>query len=166
MSEKKFGLLLLVTSVWLAIDLLTKQWALATLEDDPKHILGPLWLRLARNSGSAFGIASNYGVWIGLLGFAILIATFAIARQFQSKASLVLTGLIMGGAIGNLADRLFRADDGFLSGKVVDFIDLTWWPIFNFADMGIVVGLLGIATMMIMHHSRSSAKEVEMEKAA
>ena len=52
----------------------------------------------------------------------------------------VATGLVVGGAIGNLLDRALREGDGFLGGGVVDFIDLQWWPIFNVADTAIVVG--------------------------
>ena len=51
----------------------------------------------------------------------------------------VLLGMILGGAVGNLADRAARAGDGFLGGAVVDFIDLQWWPVFNAADSAIVV---------------------------
>ena len=54
--------------------------------------------------------------------------------------SAVGIGLVIGGAIGNVLDRLFRAGDGFLGGAVVDFIDLQWWPVFNVADMAITVG--------------------------
>ena len=60
----------------------------------------------------------------------------------------VALGMIVGGASGNVADRLLRGDSGFLQGSVVDFIDLQWWPVFNVADIGVVCGaiLLSIAT--------------------
>ena len=48
--------------------------------------------------------------------------------------------MIIGGALGNLADRAFRSGDGFLGGAVVDFVDLQWWPVFNLADAAVVVG--------------------------
>ena len=61
------------------------------------------------------------------------------------------SGLISGGALGNLLDRAFRGDDGFLHGAVIDFIDLQWWPVFNVADACIVVGaiLLVIASFRV-----------------
>lgn len=160
-SWKKIGLFILVASIWLGIDLLTKQWALTSLNDGPKRILGPLWLRLARNSGSAFGLGSNYGAWIGFAAFAALAATLTVIRQFQTKVGIFFTGLMLGGALGNLTDRVFRADNGFLSGKVIDFIDLTWWPIFNVADIGIVVGLFGMATIVMINHSAVSEPEAD-----
>ena len=49
--------------------------------------------------------------------------------------------MVFGGVLGNVTDRIFREGDGFLSGEVVDFIDLQWWPIFNFADVALVIGL-------------------------
>jgi signal peptidase II len=52
-----------------------------------------------------------------------------------------LYGVVLGGVLGNVMDRIFRKGDGFLSGEVVDFIDFQWWPIFNFADMALVTGL-------------------------
>ena len=58
----------------------------------------------------------------------------------QSKFTPLAVGLIVGGAIGNLIDRAFRSDAGFLKGGVVDFVDLQWWPVFNIADAAIVVG--------------------------
>ncbi len=61
-------------------------------------------------------------------------------RRTGSMLSAVGIGLVIGGAIGNVADRLFRAGDGFLGGAVIDFIDLQWWPIFNVADMAVTVG--------------------------
>lgn len=153
------GLFVLVASIWLGLDLLTKQLALTFLDDGPQQILGPLWFRLARNSGSAFGLGSNYGAWIGFAALAALAATLIVIRQFQTKVGILFTGLMFGGALGNLADRFFRADNGFLSGKVVDFIDLTWWPIFNVADMGIVVGLFGMATLVMLNQSATSKPE-------
>ncbi|MDZ7734062.1 MAG: signal peptidase II [Acidimicrobiia bacterium] len=62
-------------------------------------------------------------------------------RSLSSRSGAVALGLVLGGALGNLADRAFRGD-GLLSGRVVDFIDLQWWPVFNVADMGVVVGAI------------------------
>jgi signal peptidase II len=62
----------------------------------------------------------------------------------------VLIGIVVGGALGNVVDRLSRARDGFMSGAVVDFIDLQWWPIFNVADAAVVVGGILLAVTMVM----------------
>ncbi len=74
-----------------------------------------------------------------------------------SKSVVVAVGLVVGGAIGNLIDRAFRTDTGFLKGGVVDFIDLQWWPVFNIADAAIVVG----GVMMFWLGLKSSKDESE-----
>ncbi len=133
------------TCVWLGLDQLTKQWAISALSDGPNHIVGPFSFRLVYNSGSAFGINALSGIWLGLLAFAVVVILFFYSRNLPSRTMTILLGLVTGGALGNLADRLFRAGDGFLSGRVVDFIDLSRWPVFNLADTGIVVGTIGAA---------------------
>jgi signal peptidase II len=69
-------------------------------------------------------------------------------RKQNSLFTLVATGCIIGGATGNVLDRVFRGS-GFMSGAVVDFIDLRWWPVFNVADIGIVCGAIALAYNMI-----------------
>ena len=71
-------------------------------------------------------------------------------RSESSRLSLVAVGMVMGGAAGNVADRLFRGR-GWLHGSVVDFIDLRWWPVFNVADIGVTVGgvLLVIGSLLV-----------------
>ena len=139
------AILVATTSVWLGLDQLTKQWAISALSDGPNHIVGPFSFRLVYNSGSAFGINALSGVWLGLLAFAVVVILFFYSRNLPSRTMTIFLGLVTGGALGNLADRLFRAGDGFLSGRVVDFIDLSRWPVFNLADTGIVVGAIGAA---------------------
>ena len=139
------AILVATTCVWLGLDQLTKQWAISALSYGPNHIVGPFSFRLVYNSGSAFGINALSGVWLGLLAFAVVVILFFYSRNLPSRTMTIFLGLVTGGALGNLADRLFRAGDGFLSGRVVDFIDLSRWPVFNLADTGIVVGAIGAA---------------------
>lgn len=70
----------------------------------------------------------------------VVIAGLAFGYTSRHPLGATSVGLIAGGAVGNLIDRAFRGDDGFLQGAVVDFIDLQWWPVFNIADAAIVVG--------------------------
>ena len=77
------------------------------------------------------------------------------ANNSRFTLGAVSAGLIAGGAIGNLADRAFRGDDGFLHGAVVDFIDVQWWPVFNIADACIVVG----AVLLVLSSFRNPAGE-------
>ena len=153
------SILTATAAVWVGLDQLTKQWALSALSDGPNHVIGPLSFRLVFNSGSAFGINALSGLWLGLLAIAVVGLLFFYSRNLPSRAMTVLLGLVIGGALGNLADRIFRAGDGFMSGKVVDFIDLSRWPVFNLADSGIVVGAIGAAFI----GSRMFAKEESSE---
>jgi signal peptidase II len=133
-----------VAAAIFAIDQLTKVWALHSLTDEqPRHVLWTLHWTLRYNSGMAFSKGEGKGPIIAVLA---LLVVGALGWSLRSKHSLfgtVATGLVIGGAIGNVADRLFRAENGLLSGHVVDFIDaFRWWPAFNLADMGVVVGAI------------------------
>ncbi len=122
-------------------DQLTKTLAVRHLSDG--HIVGvvgPLQFNLSFNSGMAFSTGRGLGPLFGVLAIVIVVALAISMRNGSSKLSTVAVGLVIGGAIGNLLDRMFRAGSGFLGGRVVDFIDLQKWPVFNVADAAIVVG--------------------------
>ena len=103
-------------------------------------LVGSLRLSLTVNYGSAFSLANGRGPLISLLALVIVAVLLRSGRNATRPAMAVAIGLVLGGAIGNLLDRAFRAGDGFLGGGVVDFVDLQWWPVFNVADAAIVVG--------------------------
>jgi signal peptidase II len=126
---------------WVVIDQLTKRWALATLErGEPQHVVWTLQWNLSFNSGMAFGTGTGLGPVIGVVALLVVVWLAASVRHVDSRLARVAAGMVVGGAIGNLLDRVFRGD-GLLDGAVVDFIDLQWFPwIFNIADMGITVG--------------------------
>ena len=125
----------------LVLDQATKYWALHNLEDGPIELIGSLRLNLAFNTGAAFSGGTGLGPFIAVLVFVIVIVLILGRRRIiDSARGTVAVGMITGGAIGNLSDRLFRAGDGFLGGAVVDFVDLQFWPIFNVADAAVVVG--------------------------
>lgn len=141
------GLLVAVAASVIAVDQLTKTWALSALAGGPVDLLGGARLNLAYNTRGAFGLggAAVPFLALGALGLVVVMALSGdtIARAAPAAA----LGLVLGGALGNLADRVFRGP-GALRGAVVDFIDLRWWPIFNGADSAITVGcLLLVATM-------------------
>lgn len=136
----RWDLLGLAAGLVFVTDQLTKWWAVATLDDQIIHIVWTLQLRLTRNFGSAFSLAQGRGALISLLALVAVGFLMATGRRTTRALPAVALGLIVGGAIGNLVDRMFRAGEGFLGGGVVDFIDLQWWPVFNVADMGVVVG--------------------------
>jgi lipoprotein signal peptidase len=133
------GVLAVVALVVLALDVLTKVWVVAELSDREIDVLGLLTLRESRNSGAAFGLAQGATVVFTLIAAAVVAVVVRTAPRLRSRGWAVALGLILGGASGNLVDRLFR-DPGPLRGAVVDFLDLGWWPSFNVADSAIVVG--------------------------
>lgn len=138
-----------VAAVLVVIDQISKHWAVTSLADGRIiELVGTLQLRLAFNTGMSFGLGAGWGPLIAPLAALVVVGLLLMVGRIPNRLGLLAVGLVMGGAIGNLIDRVFRAGDGFLGGGVVDFIDLQWWPVFNVADMAIVVGaiLLAIAT--------------------
>jgi signal peptidase II len=133
----------------LVLDQLTKSWAVHSLDGAPISVIWTLRLELAYNSGASFSMGSGKGPWIALGALVIVGVLVWNARSVSSRLTAVALGMIVGGALGNLGDRVVRGDAGILQGSVVDFIDLQWWPVFNVADIGVVCGaiLLIIATL-------------------
>jgi signal peptidase II len=130
----------------LALDLVTKLVVVATLSDrEPLRLLGGvLYLTEARNTGAAFSFAEGATVAFTLIAVVVVVVIVRVARRLFSTGWAVALGLVLGGAVGNLVDRVFR-DPGFLRGGVVDFLSLfdpygRVWPIFNVADSAIVCG--------------------------
>lgn len=130
----------------LALDLVTKLVVVATLSDrEPLRLLGgALYLTEARNTGAAFSFAEGFTVVFSVIAAVVVVVIVRSARRLYSTGWAVSLGLVLGGAVGNLVDRVFR-DPGFLRGGVVDFLSLfdpfgRVWPIFNVADSAIVCG--------------------------
>ncbi|MFM2114062.1 MAG: signal peptidase [Actinomycetota bacterium] len=143
---------ILIASIVVA-DQLTKHWALNRLSGDRTiDLVGSLRFNLAFNRGMAFSQATGAGPVIGALGFVIVIVIVLWLRRSATGVAAVAAGMIVGGAIGNLIDRLFRGE-AWLRGAVVDFIDLQWFPIFNIADSAISIG----AVLMILASFRKPA---------
>jgi signal peptidase II len=142
-SNSKFHLVkrlyLIAWIIWL-LDFATKSWALNTLDPrDPIELIGSfLQLTLVKNSGAAFGLATGATLVLSIFG-CLVVATIAyFAPKITSKGWTVVLGLALGGIVGNLSDRIFR-EPGFLTGHVIDWIELPNWPVFNIADSAIVI---------------------------
>ncbi len=132
-----------------AVDQLTKWWALRTLGrggcSEPDACIDLVWtlrLHLIFNPGASFGTGASFGPIIGVVSFLMAGVMIWLAIQTSHRWNRLIYSAVAGGALGNGLDRLFRADDGFMSGRVVDFIDVQWWPIFNIADSAIVVAVV------------------------
>ncbi len=148
-NNARLRLVAAVAVIVLVLDQATKIWAVAALDDRIIDLFWTARFRLIYNTGSAFSLGEGFGRWLGVVIAFVVVGVLWYARSLPDKRARVLLGLIVGGAIGNLLDRLFRADDGFLSGGVVDFIDFQWWPVFNVADIGVVCGAIGLAALSL-----------------
>lgn len=143
--------LLSVSLAVLTLDLLTKLLAVRELTDrEPVELAGGiLTLRLVRNSGAAFGMAQGLTVVLTALALVVVAVILRMASRLRSTWWAVALGLVLGGALGNLVDRLFRAP-GPGRGHVVDFLELPSWPVFNLADSAIVCA----AVLMVLLSAR------------
>jgi signal peptidase II len=151
-------------------DQLTKAWASANLlPDQPRDLIGSvLRLNLTHNAGAAFSIGTG-ATWI-LTAIACSVVLFVVftARRLGSRGWAVALGLLLGGSVGNLTDRMLRAP-GPGRGRVVDFLQLPQWPIFNIADSAIVSAALLIGVLAFRRVSvdgtRMSGHTAKHEKA-
>jgi signal peptidase II len=134
-----------VAALALAADQITKSVALTELRNGPVHVVGPFSFELTYNTGVAFSIGVGLTLPIVLIALVVVGGLVAFARHVPSLPAAVAIGLVLGGALGNLADRLFRGH----GGAVVDFISSTFWPTFNVADSCIVCGGILFALVLI-----------------
>lgn len=124
--------------IWL-FDFVTKSWALQSLSAEPRKILGSiLQFTLVFNSGAAFSLATGFTILFSLLALAVVIAVIFFAPKITSTGWQFTIGLLLGGVLGNLTDRIFR-EPSFLSGYVIDWIQIPHWPVFNLADSAICI---------------------------
>ena len=147
-------LMIVLVPVVLAVDQLTKRWAVSELTGrPPRHVIWTLQWNLTRNSGMAFSQAQGIGPVIGIGALLVVLWLAWTSRRLTSRVTAVAAGLIAGGALGNLPDRVFRGDR-VLRGSVVDFIDFQWFPIFNVADMAIDIGGALLVLWSLLAHRR------------
>ena len=145
-ARPRTRLLLGLAAGVLVTDLVTKLVVVATIEpgEDIRLLAGALYLTQLRNIGAAFSFAEGATVLFSLVAVVVSAVIVRTARRLFSTGWAVALGLVLGGALGNLIDRIFR-DPGFLRGGVVDFLsvfgpDGQVWPVFNVADSAIVCG--------------------------
>jgi len=140
----------------LLLDQLTKRWALNALAGSaPRHVVWTLQWNLTRNSGMAFSQAQGIGPFIGIIAMVVVLWLAWNTRSMTSTLASVAAGLVAGGALGNLVDRIFRGGR-LLHGAVIDFIDLQWFPIFNVADMAIDIGGVLFVIYVMLGHRRTT----------
>lgn len=132
----------LVAGAVAALDQLTKLWAVAALSDGPVRLAGTaVQLRLTRNPGGAFSVLTGFTPLLAALAAVMAVVIVRTTHRTADRMTAYSLALVLGGAVGNLVDRILR-DPGFLRGEVVDFVKLGFWPTFNLADSAITVGVV------------------------
>ncbi|MGW3075857.1 signal peptidase II [Kitasatospora sp. NPDC001132] len=147
-GPRRVGVLLVVAVLAFLIDLGSKLLVVARLENHAaiKVIGDVVTFQVIRNSGAAFGMGQALTVVFTMIASAVIVVIWRIARRLYSLPWAIALGLLLGGALGNLTDRLFRAP-GVFRGHVVDFISVQHFAVFNLADSAIVCG--GILVVLL-----------------
>ncbi len=136
----RLGLRLVTAGLALAViaaDQATKSLAVADFRH-PVHVIGTINFWLTYNSGAAFSLFKGFTLWIVAIGLVLVCVLLAVSRRMRTAPGAVAIGLVLGGALSNLADRLFRPH----GGAVIDWIYTRYWPTFNVADACIVIGVI------------------------
>ncbi|WP_052851813.1 signal peptidase II [Streptomyces avicenniae] len=140
-GPRRVAVLVAVAAFAYLVDLATKIWVVTSLENQRSiDVIGD-WMRFraVRNAGAAFGIGSALTVVFTCIAAAVIVVIFRLARRLYSVPWAIALGLLLGGALGNLTDRLFRSPGAF-QGHVVDFVAVQHFAVFNLADSAIVCG--------------------------
>ena len=154
-ARRRGGLIVFGTAlVVIVIDRLSKAWAERALAEHPRDLIdGVLTLRFATNSGGAFSMGDRAPLFFAAAAIAVSAAICVTAFRARGTWHAVALGLILGGALGNLLDRILRGPR--LTGRVVDFVDVHVWPVFNAADAAVVCGAILLA-VLALRESRSA----------
>jgi lipoprotein signal peptidase len=146
--RRRVAALIAVAVAVLVLDIVSKVIVVATLSDRaPIRLLGGfLHLRLDRNPGAAFSFAQGFTIVFSLIAITVIVVILRSSRRIRSVPWAITLGLLLGGATGNLVDRIFRYP-GVFRGWVVDWIQIPHWPVFNLADSAIVCG--GILAVLL-----------------
>ncbi|MEU0489683.1 signal peptidase II [Nocardiopsis sp. NPDC006139] len=139
--RRRYLLLVLVALAAIGVDLLTKEWVLAAFQEGERlDVIGEIvQFTLVYNTGAAFSMGTDH-TWVFTTIASVVVLVIAyIGLRVRSVWWAVTLGLMMGGAAGNLVDRIFREPEPF-HGAVVDFIKVMDFPVFNIADSCVVVG--------------------------
>ena len=154
-------IVLLIALLVLAADITSKILVVANLSEEQKIPLipGVLALTLYRNPGAAFGLGTSLTVVYSVIAVGVVVFILRSASRIRSLPWAVTFGLVLGGAAGNLTDRLFRAPAP-LRGWVVDWIELPHWPTFNLADSALVCGI-ALGLLLALRGVRIEGTRVE-----
>jgi signal peptidase II len=146
-KRRRVGVLVSTALIVLALDIISKVTVVAQLSGRSVRLLGGfLTLLVSRNPGAAFSIGTSMTVVFSVIAVSVIVVILRTSRRIRSVPWALTLGLLLGGATGNLADRIFRYP-GLFRGYVVDWIDVPHWPVFNLADSAVVCG--GILAVLL-----------------
>ncbi len=160
-TTPRAGRPLLATAIVLgvvALDQLSKWWAVRELPNDPVRLFDDVGFVLVRNTGSAFSLFQAFTPFLAVVAIVVAVILVRTVRRTRDTLMVVGLSLVLGGALGNLMDRLFRTP-GFLKGAVVDFVHVGDFPTFNVADSAITVGAILIVVWAIRADMRERREE-------
>jgi signal peptidase II len=141
-ARRRAWVVVAIVAAIVAVDQLTKAWAVAELDDGPLQIIGDdIELRLVRNTGSAFSLFQGFTPLLAVLAVGLVVLLVRAVRRTDDTWVVVSLALILGGAMGNLIDRAVQPPS-FLEGAVVDFVSVSSFPTFNVADSAITIGAI------------------------
>ncbi len=153
---RRVALLAIIALSVVTLDLLTKIIAVATLTpgESPRILGGLVYFSIIRNPGAAFSMATGMTWILALIAIAVVVVIIRMAPRLRSTPWAISLGLVLGGAMGNLIDRIFRSP-GFLQGHVVDFVSLfgpngQYFAIFNVADAAITIGGISVVITALL----------------
>ena len=149
-TGRRVGVLVGVAAVVFALDQLAKIMAVAWLAEGQvvDVIDGILQLRLVRNPGAAFSFATDLTIVLTAVAATVVVVIMRLSRRLTSTSWAVALGGLLGGALGNLTDRILR-EPAPLRGHVIDFLELPNWPVFNLADSAIVGSAVLVAWLSL-----------------
>jgi signal peptidase II len=147
----RLSLVLGVAAAVVLVDLVTKLVVVARLEgEDDIRVVGDLLrLTVIRNSGAAFGLGAGFTVLFSLVAVAVAVVVVRQARRLRSTAWAIAFGALLGGALGNLVDRVLR-EPGVFQGHVVDWVRLPSFPVFNVADAAITCAGVAVVVLTLL----------------
>jgi len=153
---RRVVLLAVIALSVIALDLITKIIAVALLTpgESPRILGGLVYFSLIRNPGAAFSMATGMTWLLALVAIGVVVVIIRMAPRLRSTAWAISLGLVLGGACGNLIDRIFRSP-GFLQGHVVDFVSVfgpnaQYFPVFNVADSAITIGGISLVITALL----------------
>ena len=150
-GARRLSVTVAVVAVVVVVDQLSKWWAVTRLSHGSIHVIGTLDFELARNTGASFSLFQGKAFVLVPVAVVLVGVLLVLAWRAPTAGRAAILGLILGGALGNLADRLFRNDHG----AVVDFVALHFWPTFNMADAAITVGC-GLLVVSLLRAPRAA----------